>query len=156
MVAAGAMLEEMKQLRSLLTESALGGEFNIQSAGRSLNVFAIEFNDGSNGSSSDRLLLPRYKCPAGSVPVQSAVNRQSSRESFDPESWAKCVYCPVGTFFNVVNEICEACHHGSYQPLEGQLSCLVCPHNTSTKVTNAKRPDDCQGDLQFDDSNYYK
>ena len=131
-----ALLQEMSQLRSLLTESALAGEFNIQSAGRSLNVFAIEFNSSnSNSRGGPSSSSVRYKCPPGSVPVTGPGD----------EDWARCVYCPIGTFFNVVNEVCEPCSHGSYQPLEGQLSCLVCPHNTSTKVTNAKRSDDCQG-----------
>lgn len=108
-----------------MTEAALAGEFNVNTTGRFLNVFAVQFNGDGH---------PKYNCPVGSVPMQG-----------NEEAWAKCVYCPIGTFFNVVNEVCESCTQGSYQPEEGQLSCLVCPGNTSTKVINAKRQDDCQG-----------
>lgn len=122
------VLNELNQLRTLLTEYALAGDFNVNyTAGRLLNILNVQF-DGE-------VERPKYSCPAGSVPVKD--------ESI--ENFARCVFCPVGTFFNVVNEVCESCSQGSYQPEEGQLSCLVCPGNTSTKVVNAKRSDDCQG-----------
>ena len=123
------ILNELNQLRALLTESALAGEFNVNyTAGQLLNVFDVQFQGDVE--------RPKFSCPAGSVPIKT----DSSTNDF-----ARCVYCPIGTFFNVVNEVCESCSQGSYQPDEGQLSCLVCPHNTSTKVVNAKRSDDCQG-----------
>lgn len=123
------ILSELNQLRAMLTESALSGEFNVNyTAGQLLNVFDVQFE-----GDVDR---PKFSCPAGSIPVKA----DNSTNEF-----ARCVYCPVGTFFNVVNEVCESCSQGSYQPEEGQLSCLVCPNNTSTKVVNAKRSDDCQG-----------
>ncbi|KZS17024.1 putative Sushi [Daphnia magna] len=122
------ILSELNQLRAMLTESALSGEFNVNyTAGQLLNVFDVQFE-----GDVDR---PKFSCPAGSIPVKA----DNSTNEF-----ARCVYCPVGTFFNVVNEVCESCSQGSYQPEEGQLSCLVCPNNTSTKVVNAKRSDDCQ------------
>ena len=100
-------------------QRSLSGDFNVSyPAGRLLNVFDVQFQG-----------------PAGSVPVKSGSS----------DDFARCVYCPVGTFFNVVDEVCQSCSQGSYQPEEGQLSCLVCPNNTSTKVVNAKRSDDCQG-----------
>ena len=114
------LLNEMKQLKVSLSSSAKTGDFNYRSGKNDLNVLAVLFDD-------DQL---KYACPAGSI-------LQGNR----------CVYCPVGTFFNVVSEVCESCTQGSYQPDEGQLSCLVCPQNTSTKVVNAKRSDDCQGRL---------
>ena len=98
------------------------GDFNLQHGNGQLNVFAVQFRGDK----------PQYSCAAGSVPRANL-----------------CVSCPVGTFFNVVSETCESCIQGSYQPDEGQLSCLVCPRNTSTKVVNAKRPDDCQGDYNY-------
>lgn len=123
------ILSELNQLRAMLTESALSGEFNVNyTAGQLLNVFDVQFQ-----GDLDR---PKFSCPAGSIPVKA----DNSTNHF-----ARCVYCPVGTFFNVVNEVCESCSQGSYQPEEGQVSCLVCPSNTSTKVVNAKRSDDCQG-----------
>ncbi len=126
------ILNELNQLRALLTESALAGEFNVNyTAGQLLNVFDVQFQGDVE--------RPKFSCPAGSVPIKA----DSSTSDF-----ARCVYCPIGTFFNVVNEVCESCSQGSYQPDEGQLSCLVCPHNTSTKVVNAKRSDDCQGNTQ--------
>lgn len=55
------------------------------------------------------------------------------------------VKCPVGTFFNVILRECQPCPQGSFQPQEGQVSCLVCPANTSTKTGNAKSDEDCKG-----------
>lgn len=122
-----SVLQELNQIRVLLMEAAQSGEFNILSADRILRVVDVKIGGDER---------PGFSCPIGSVPVQSE------------NDWGKCVLCPVGTFFNVVNEVCASCSQGSYQPEEGQLSCLVCPSNTSTKVVNAKRPDDCQGTTQ--------
>ena len=129
------VLTELNQLRAMLTESALSGQFNVNyTANRLLNVFDVQFQGDVN--------RPKFSCPEGSVPVQNqSLSNENSNE------FARCVYCPVGTFFNVVNEVCQSCSQGSYQPEEGQLSCLVCPGNTSTKVINAKRSDDCQGTI---------
>ncbi len=116
------LLAEMEALRTSLKEAVLQGQFDVSyGSGRHLNVTSVQFG------AADKLPL-RYFCSAGSV-VQGD----------------QCVLCPVGTHFNVVSETCSSCSQGSYQPDEGQLSCLVCPGNTSTKVVNAKRPDDCQG-----------
>ena len=54
------------------------------------------------------------------------------------------VKCPVGTFFNVIHRECQSCPQGSYQPQEGQVTCLVCPEKTSTKKELAKNPYDCK------------
>ncbi|GAB6029547.1 hypothetical protein CHUAL_005296 [Chamberlinius hualienensis] len=71
---------------------------------------------------------PKYLCPAGSVLRKKL-----------------CVKCPVGTFYNVVTEKCQGCSRGTYQFLEGQLSCLVCPRNTSTSHGQlAKSSADCK------------
>lgn len=133
----------MNQLRALLTESALSGEFNVNyTAGQLLNVFDVQFQGDVE--------RPKFSCPAGSVPIKASNdnnNNNNNNSTTSNHDFARCVYCPIGTFFNVVNEVCESCSQGSYQPEEGQLSCLVCPHNTSTKVVNAKRSDDCQGIL---------
>ena len=120
------VLNELNQLRALLTQSALSGEFNVNyTAGRLLNVFDVQFQGDVE--------RPKYSCPTGSMPVKSGSS----------DDFAHCVYCPVGTFFNVIDEVCQSCSQGPYQPERGQLSCLVCPNNTSTKVVNAKRSDDC-------------
>ena len=116
------LLNEMNQVTKSLAQSALSGQFDVTYGGRNMSVYAVQFN-------ADKL---HYSCPAGSV----------SRGD-------RCVLCPVGTFFNVVSEMCTSCTHGSYQPEEGQLSCLVCPRNTSTKVVHAKRPEECQGNFFF-------
>ena len=55
--------------------------------------------------------------------------------------------CPAGTFFNVISEACEDCMRGTYQPDEGQLTCLVCPNNTSTSRNNSKSIQQCHGVL---------
>lgn len=120
-----AVLQELNQIREMLTEAVKSGEFNILTAVRMLRVIDVKIGGDER---------PGFSCPMGSVPLRG-----------DDSQWAKCVLCPVGTFFNVVNEVCESCSQGSYQPEEGRVSCLVCPNNTSTKVVNAKHPEDCQG-----------
>jgi len=57
------------------------------------------------------------------------------------------VKCPGGTFYNVVSEGCEGCFKGTYQPEDGQLTCLVCPNNTSTANQNSKSIQQCRGKL---------
>lgn len=56
------------------------------------------------------------------------------------------VNCPVGSFFNVVDKKCELCHQGSYQSEEAQMTCLVCPENSSTGEGKVgKKREDCKG-----------
>ena len=38
-----------------------------------------------------------------------------------------------------------SCPEGSFQNEEGQVSCMVCPENTSTKSGQAKSSVDCKG-----------
>lgn len=40
----------------------------------------------------------------------------------------------MGTHFNVVSRECQPCIAGSYQPVEAQDTCLVCPWGTFTRV----------------------
>ncbi len=55
------------------------------------------------------------------------------------------VKCPAGTYFNIVSERCESCEIGTYQPREGELTCVVCPRNTSTASDNTKSVNECKG-----------
>lgn len=55
------------------------------------------------------------------------------------------VHCPVGTLYNVIHQNCQSCPYGSYQPVEGQVTCLVCPDHTSTSNNNSKSRNDCKG-----------
>lgn len=59
------------------------------------------------------------------------------------------VFCPVGTFFNVVSDTCESCGQGTYQPKQGTVTCLVCPGNTSTHLNNSKSAKECKGGLKL-------
>ncbi|XP_063401402.1 sushi, von Willebrand factor type A, EGF and pentraxin domain-containing protein 1-like [Mytilus trossulus] len=55
-----------------------------------------------------------------------------------------CIRCPVGTFFNVLQQKCESCLRGSYQPEEGQYTCHLCPNLTSTQSSNSRSKEDCK------------
>ena len=59
------------------------------------------------------------------------------------------VKCPVGTFFNVVIELCEPCAMGTYQPSEGQQTCFFCPTNTSTTHNQSTSVAQCKGESQL-------
>ncbi|KAK8726504.1 hypothetical protein OTU49_010282 [Cherax quadricarinatus] len=99
-----------------LLQAAEAGQLDISFGERQLRVAAIRLKEH-----------PEFICEAGSVPRDG-----------------QCVKCPVGTFFNVVLRECLPCPQGSFQPQEGQVSCLVCPENTSTKSGNAKSDQDCK------------
>ncbi|XP_071546933.1 sushi, von Willebrand factor type A, EGF and pentraxin domain-containing protein 1-like isoform X1 [Panulirus ornatus] len=99
-----------------LLDAAATGQLDMNFGERQLRVAAIRLKEH-----------PEYLCEAGSIPRNN-----------------KCVKCPVGTFFNVVLRDCLPCPQGSFQPEEGQVSCLVCPTNTSTKAGYAKSDQDCK------------
>lgn len=56
----------------------------------------------------------------------------------------RTVDCPSGTFFNVQSNQCEGCPIGTYQKEEGQLTCQVCPNNTSTASNHSKSIVECK------------
>ncbi|XP_078251223.1 sushi, von Willebrand factor type A, EGF and pentraxin domain-containing protein 1 isoform X2 [Rhinoraja longicauda] len=56
-----------------------------------------------------------------------------------------CVNCPVGTFYSLEHMACESCWIGSYQNLEGQLECKMCPTGTSTEYMHSRSTDECKG-----------
>ena len=102
-------------MSGLLT-SANEGNFDLLFGEQMFRVAAIRLAED-----------PEYVCEAGSVLQSSG-----------------CLKCPVGTFFNVVLKECQSCPQGSYQPSEGQVSCLVCPENTSTKKDLSRSTNDCK------------
>ncbi|KAK4305073.1 hypothetical protein Pmani_023017 [Petrolisthes manimaculis] len=108
--------EQLDSALSELVRVAGEGQLDVNYGERQLRVAAIRLREH-----------PEYICEAGSV----------VREE-------QCVKCPVGTFFHVVLRECLACPQGSFQPEEGQVSCIVCPTNTSTKAGNAKSNQECK------------
>ena len=54
------------------------------------------------------------------------------------------VSCPVGTIFHIgETESCVSCPVGYYQDLEAQLTCKVCPDNSSTINIHARSVNEC-------------
>ncbi|KAJ7352839.1 Putative ephrin-receptor like, partial [Desmophyllum pertusum] len=47
-------------------------------------------------------------------------------------SITKCTRCPVGTFYDSVEDNCNLCAEGTYSPNEGALACSQCPEGTWT------------------------
>ncbi|KAK7084796.1 hypothetical protein SK128_010136, partial [Halocaridina rubra] len=92
------------------------GVFDVSYGEQQLQVAAVRLNED-----------PEYICEPGSV-LRGDL----------------CINCPIGTFFNVVLKDCQPCPQGSFQGQEGQVSCLVCPENTSTKRGNAKSGEECK------------
>ncbi|KAK1790360.1 hypothetical protein P4O66_014256, partial [Electrophorus voltai] len=58
---------------------------------------------------------------------------------------SKCVSCGVGTFFSGEQEQCVQCPPGTYQDMEGQLSCEPCPSTEPQGITGAKNVSECGG-----------
>ncbi|KAG7158260.1 Sushi, von Willebrand factor type A, EGF and pentraxin domain-containing protein 1-like 3 [Homarus americanus] len=108
--------DQLKGAMGGILEAAETGQLDVNFGQHQLRVAAIRLKE-----------FPEYICEAGSVPRDN-----------------QCVKCPVGTFFNVVLRECLPCPQGSFQPQEGQVSCLVCPENTSTKTGNAKSDQECK------------
>ncbi|XP_076046526.1 sushi, von Willebrand factor type A, EGF and pentraxin domain-containing protein 1-like [Oratosquilla oratoria] len=96
----------MTSLMDGIMKDAQTGKFDISVGNRQLQLAAIRLSED-----------PEYLCDPGSVLRKNI-----------------CVKCPVGTFFNVILKDCEPCPQGSYQNEEGQVSCIVCPENTSTST----------------------
>uniref|UniRef100_A0A8C6P4A1 Signal peptide, CUB and EGF-like domain-containing protein 1 n=1 Tax=Nothobranchius furzeri TaxID=105023 RepID=A0A8C6P4A1_NOTFU len=57
----------------------------------------------------------------------------------------KCVGCSVGTFYSGKQEQCVQCPPGTYQDMEGQLSCEPCPGTEEQGITGAKNVSQCGG-----------
>ena len=56
------------------------------------------------------------------------------------------VSCSLATFFNAVSGKCETCPAGTYQDVEGQLSCKPCPHGLlGVGIEAAKSINECGG-----------
>lgn len=55
------------------------------------------------------------------------------------------VSCAVGTFYSGEHDRCVQCPPGTYQDMEGQLSCEPCPASESLSITGAKNVSECGG-----------
>lgn len=55
------------------------------------------------------------------------------------------VDCSVGTYYSTDDEACLPCTNGTYQDVEGQVYCKVCPVGTNTVGRGAKSLKDCKG-----------
>ncbi|KAK3544148.1 hypothetical protein QTP86_002965 [Hemibagrus guttatus] len=55
------------------------------------------------------------------------------------------VSCGVGTFYSGEQDRCVQCPPGTYQDMEGQLSCEPCPVAETQSITGAKNVSECGG-----------
>ncbi|KAM6162212.1 signal peptide, CUB and EGF-like domain-containing protein 1 isoform 1-T1 [Erethizon dorsatum] len=60
----------------------------------------------------------------------------------------KCVACGPGTYFSGEQGQCVPCMSGSYQDLEGQLSCTPCPSSDGFGLAGAHNVSQCGGKCQ--------
>lgn len=62
------------------------------------------------------------------------------------------VPCSAGSFFEVAEGTCKSCPPGTYQPLEGQVTCLICPNMAATHgvgIEGASDVTDCKCTFLF-------
>ncbi|RUS82417.1 hypothetical protein EGW08_009805, partial [Elysia chlorotica] len=107
----------LQRVLTSLLEEARQGLLNLTVHGKDLDF-------------ADFVYDPEHKilrCPMGSVFVNQS-----------------CVNCPVGTFYNTTSMECLGCPRGSFQPEEGQSTCVICPTGSSTVAPRAKSANDCR------------
>nr|XP_042895666.1 sushi, von Willebrand factor type A, EGF and pentraxin domain-containing protein 1 isoform X2 [Parasteatoda tepidariorum] len=112
-----SLMHSVQEAMQFLQDAAYSGELDISLGNNKLHVEYVKFDEDE----------PMFVCEAGTV-AQGNI----------------CLKCPVGTYFNVVFETCEACSLGTYQFLEGQFSCVVCPEKTSTTTGQSKSVGECK------------
>eukprot|EP00095_Tigriopus_kingsejongensis_P012185 maker-scaffold521_size146803-snap-gene-0.11 protein:Tk12185 transcript:maker-scaffold521_size146803-snap-gene-0.11-mRNA-1 annotation:"hypothetical protein LOTGIDRAFT_233055" len=110
-----AFLSQLHQVQNNLEVASLEGQLDLQLGGHLLASDGLTFHTS------------HFECHPGTM-IRGNM----------------CVNCPIGTYFNVVNETCAACSPGSYQPQEAQLTCMVCPSQRSTIQRGAKSRVDCK------------
>ncbi|CAH1773671.1 unnamed protein product, partial [Owenia fusiformis] len=114
------LLQSINNIKSILEGKAMKGEIVLGQGDQKVVSRDITFDPNH----------PAFMCAQGSV-----LHFNNSD---------MCVACPLGTYFNVISKTCEGCTRGTYQPEEGQLSCLVCPDKTSTKSNSSKTVGQCK------------
>ncbi|XP_061107701.1 sushi, von Willebrand factor type A, EGF and pentraxin domain-containing protein 1 isoform X3 [Conger conger] len=55
-----------------------------------------------------------------------------------------CVQCPIGTYYSLEYVTCESCWIGSYQDVEGQVECRMCPDGFSTAYLHSRSEAECK------------
>ncbi|GFX48363.1 sushi, von Willebrand factor type A, EGF and pentraxin domain-containing protein 1 [Trichonephila clavipes] len=117
-----SLMHSVQEAMQFLQDAAYSGELDISLGNNKLHVEYVKFDEDD----------PMFVCEPGTV-AQGNI----------------CLKCPVGTHFNVIFETCEACPLGTYQFLEGQFSCLVCPEKTSTTTGQSKSVGECKEGDRF-------
>lgn len=112
----GELSRSMKRMLNALQAEAKDGQFDLYLGGRWLRFTDMDFD----------VSRQRNACPEGAVLINNT-----------------CVLCPVGMHYNVISHDCQSCPKGTYQPVEGQLTCLVCPEKTSTTADHARSEIEC-------------
>ncbi|KAK3090083.1 hypothetical protein FSP39_009008 [Pinctada imbricata] len=111
------LTENFEKILKTINTEAKRGVLDIQVGGATVQFSNMSFDTKT----------PSFNCKPGSILLNTS-----------------CVQCPRGSFFNVISEECEGCSLGSYQPIVGAVSCLVCPNNTSTNFNNSKSQLECK------------
>ena len=53
--------------------------------------------------------------------------------------------CPAGLYYNLENDTCVDCPHGTYQTNQGQNECIHCGQNLTTAMEGTVEEKDCVG-----------
>ncbi|XP_072047222.1 sushi, von Willebrand factor type A, EGF and pentraxin domain-containing protein 1-like [Amphiura filiformis] len=65
-----------------------------------------------------------------------------------------CVYCPVGSSFDLTTSGCSPCEVGTYQDKKGQLICKPCPDGTTTAGTGSYSNNQCEESCTLGEYSY--
>ena len=53
--------------------------------------------------------------------------------------------CPAGLYYNLENDTCVDCPHGTYQTNQGQNECIHCGQNLTTAMEGTVEEQGCIG-----------
>ncbi|XP_036362858.1 uncharacterized protein LOC115216258 [Octopus sinensis] len=93
----------------------------------------------------DDLKFDYPKFVGGATVIQESFESESEEVCDPNQSFINdaCVICPLGTYFNASQKMCEKCPIGSYQDEKAQLSCKQCPNSKTTITTGSRNVTAC-------------
>ena len=86
---------------------------------------------------------------ASLTPFASTINQKfSDQRLFSLFIWPLEI-CPAGSYFSTEKATCVECPLGTYQPVQGQMKCILCDKNLTTALLGAVEESYCIGNVSL-------